>query len=113
MNLLVVIRTSLGFSQEYVASRLNISQQNYSQLEKKPEKLTIQRLEQLAQIFNVDVSQLLPSKKENIPLENIDFKKLFPDIYLQKDAYENQINELKEEIEFLKNIVRSYTDSPK
>lgn len=113
MNPIYIIRSTLGFSQEYVASQLNITQQNYSRLEKKPENITLKRLLQLADIFHVDTCELIPSNKRKETSEQSAIHRLFPELFLQKESYEKQINELKEEIEFLKNIVRSYTDSPK
>lgn len=113
MNIIYLIRSSLGFSQEYVASQLNVTQQNYSRLEKNPDSISVKRLRQLAKIFNVDVHALIPSIKTTKNLEKTPLDKVFPEVFIQKEIYENQINELKEEIEFLKNIIRSYTDSPK
>lgn len=44
------IREQLGYSQEYVATQLGITQQSYSNIEKKPEKATLQRLKDIAAI---------------------------------------------------------------
>ena len=39
-----LIRESKGYSQEYMASQLNITQQAYSRLEKQPETITLRYL---------------------------------------------------------------------
>jgi len=113
MNIIYLIRTSLGFSQEYVASQLNITQQNYSRLEKNPDSISVKRLKQLAEIFNVDVHTLIPSHKAYKHLKNSPVDRVFPEVFIQKEIYENQIRDLKSEINFLKDVVRSYTETHK
>ena len=53
------IRESLGYSQDYVAIRLDISQQAYSTIEKTPEKSTLSRLRQISEILQVPLVTLL------------------------------------------------------
>ena len=62
------VRNSLGFSQGYVAKKLKVSQQAYSQMENAPEKITIERLSDICEVFNVDLFTMLnegrpPGKK--------------------------------------------------
>ena len=113
MNIIYLIRTSLGYSQEYVASKLNITQQNYSRLEKNPESFNIKKLIKLAEIFNVDISSLLPSNNTVNRSTKQPMDKILPEIYLQKERYESQIQNLTEEIRFLRDLVRSYTELDK
>ncbi len=107
MNTIYIIRTSLGYSQEYVASKLKVSQQSYSHLEKNPFKITVERLHQLSEVFQIEAKELLPSLTKKIIRDYSDIKKHFPDLFFQKSQYENQIKELKEEVVFLKNIISS------
>lgn len=53
------IRESLGYSQEYVADQMHISQQMYSKIEKNPEKTTLEKLIELARVFRMNVIALL------------------------------------------------------
>ncbi len=46
------IRTKLGYSQEYVASKLNMEQGSYAQIENGKRRLRYDMLEQIAIIFN-------------------------------------------------------------
>jgi transcriptional regulator with XRE-family HTH domain len=46
-------------SQEYVASKLDISQQAYTNIEKTPENASVKRLRQLSQVFSVPVTSLI------------------------------------------------------
>jgi transcriptional regulator with XRE-family HTH domain len=57
------IRNSLGFSQGYVAKKLKVSQQAYSQMENAPEKVTIERLKEICEVFNVDLFTMLTEGK--------------------------------------------------
>ena len=56
---LKVLREVNDFTQEYVASILDISQNTYSLIEKGETKLTIDRLEKLARLYNMDLVDLL------------------------------------------------------
>lgn len=59
------IRKQKGYSHEYIAYELNISQVAYSKLEKNDTKLTVERLYRLAEILEVEVSDLLGLKATN------------------------------------------------
>lgn len=59
------IRKLKGYTHEYVAHELNISQVAYSKLEKNDTKLTVERLYKIAGIFEVEVSELLEIKATN------------------------------------------------
>jgi transcriptional regulator with XRE-family HTH domain len=58
-----LIRISKGYSQEYMAFMLNISQGTYSKLEKDSIEITIQRLLSIAEILEVNITELLPDSK--------------------------------------------------
>lgn len=51
------------WSQEDMAEKLALSAGGYARIERGETELKIPRLQQLAQIFNVDVADLLPSEK--------------------------------------------------
>lgn len=48
-----LIRVSKGFSQEFIAKKLNITQQAYSLMEKNPDIMTLKRLKDLCKILDV------------------------------------------------------------
>jgi transcriptional regulator with XRE-family HTH domain len=54
-----MIRESNGFSQEYLASKLEITQQAYSNIEKNTENASVKRLKQISSIFSVPVTSLI------------------------------------------------------
>ncbi|RZL41961.1 MAG: XRE family transcriptional regulator [Pedobacter sp.] len=52
-------RNRLGFSQEYIAQELGISQNVYSNNERNVKNIPIYRLEQIAKILGVSIIKLL------------------------------------------------------
>ncbi|WP_438965060.1 helix-turn-helix domain-containing protein [Flavobacterium sp.] len=59
------IRKSKGYSHEYVASMLNISQVAYSKIESNKTKLTVERLYSISDILEVSVSKILGISTKN------------------------------------------------
>ncbi|HXH99197.1 MAG TPA: helix-turn-helix transcriptional regulator [Sphingobacteriaceae bacterium] len=58
-------RIQKEFSQEYMASQLNICQEAYSKIELNKTELTVKRLYQIASILGIPIYELL--SEENIP----------------------------------------------
>ena len=120
------IREQKGYSQEAMALELGITQATYSRLEsqkdeknpkdEKDQKLTIGRLQKIADILDTDISTLLDSSKltiqnqtnndnangyvENLHVENKETtKKLI-------QTLEDENRHLKAEVEFLRSIIK-------
>ena len=53
------IREMKGYSQEYMASRLNMSQNNYSRIELDQNKINLDRLHEIAEVLEVDDLDIL------------------------------------------------------
>ncbi len=51
------IREQKGVSQEYVASRLDISQASYARLESEETKITVERLLKISEILETDITE--------------------------------------------------------
>lgn len=65
MNCEVIIRklrTQKGYSQEYMAYELKISQKTYSNIENNKSLLTIEMVEKIAFILEVPFLELLPQR---------------------------------------------------
>lgn len=56
-------RVSLSYTQEYLAAKLNISQNAYSKIELGYTKITVERLFQIADILETELTELI--KTEN------------------------------------------------
>jgi transcriptional regulator with XRE-family HTH domain len=68
-----LIRVSKGFSQEFIAKKLNITQQAYSLMEKNPDIMTLKRLKDLCKILDVNILTLLG--EDNVCLQHIYYQK--------------------------------------
>lgn len=69
------LRTAKGFSQQYVAHKLNLDPANYGRLERGEAKLTVERLEQVLEVFGVKLEDFvlypLPQNNNNPLLESL------------------------------------------
>lgn len=102
---LKLIRVSKGYSQEQVADMLGITQASYARLEQGKSKLTLERLGQISNFFNVEIEYFTKSKEQYLDdgsisaVTNDYLKRIVQDnIYLR----EHVVTELKSEINFLK-----------
>jgi len=113
-------RMMRGFSQEYMADRLNVTQATYSKIEGNKQRATPEQLETLAQELGVTVADI--TSNEPIVILNqasnqgaqghiehfyADQKELFEKLIDSKDA---EIANLKEIIQSLKEVITSLRD---
>ncbi|MCF6222858.1 MAG: helix-turn-helix transcriptional regulator [Flavobacteriaceae bacterium] len=59
LNKLRLARNEKGYSQEYMAEKLDISQKSYCKIENGCTNLSVTRLKQIAYILNLDLSGIL------------------------------------------------------
>ena len=93
-----------------MAKKLNMSQSAYAKLENGITKLDIDRLVDIAKILEVDIQDLLNVENiKNNYYSNNEIKNspgFVENFYVGiKEAYEETIKHLKEEIEFLKKLL--------
>jgi transcriptional regulator with XRE-family HTH domain len=93
-------------SQEYVASELGVSQKAYSKLETSQTKIDWDKITSVAKIFSIDALDIV-SFDDNLVFNNYSragkaqtFNKI-PNEFI--DMYEKRIEELKEEVIFLRS----------
>lgn len=60
------IREAKDWSQEQMAEKLNMSLNGYAKIERGETKLYLDKLEQIAQVFDIDVVELMQSDGKNI-----------------------------------------------
>ncbi|NQX96520.1 MAG: helix-turn-helix transcriptional regulator [Flavobacteriales bacterium] len=97
-------RTLKGFSQQYMADQLNISQMAYSKIERNKTQLNWDKLKKLAEILSINIWDLVDDKKE-ITESDLGGKSPNETVLLLKrllHQHEYQINTLEEEIKFLR-----------
>ena len=60
------IREEKDWSQEQMAEKLNMSLNGYAKIERGESKIYLDKLEQIAQVFDIDVIELMQSDGKNI-----------------------------------------------
>ncbi|GAB2633424.1 helix-turn-helix domain-containing protein [Belliella aquatica] len=127
-----ILRESRDYSQEYVANVLDINQKTYSNLESGKTKLTLERIQQLAEFYHVKPDYFLA---DELPIINYNTgtksnsnsgyihnyitenskESLYERLISEKDQIikekDHQINLLKELIETLKSDLNSFKTS--
>jgi len=108
-------RINKGFNQEDISKKLNISQSAYAKIENGITKLDIDRLVEITKILEIDIQDLLniqESKTSNYTNNKITNSPAFVENYYSgiKDAYTEIIQNLKDEILFLRNLLRDKED---
>jgi transcriptional regulator with XRE-family HTH domain len=59
INKIRMLREGIGYSQDYVAKKMNITQQAYSKIEKNPNNATLERLKQLSEVLGVKINSIV------------------------------------------------------
>lgn len=102
------IRKLKGFSQDYLADQLNISQVTYSQIENNKTKLNLDRLEDICAILDVTLEDLLSFDEKQI--FNNSFKDSSSGFFnVQKvitESFDNERKIYNDKIQFLKDEIR-------
>jgi|SRR5690606_6632030 len=104
------IRELKGFSQEYMASQLEMSQRAYSKLEREETKLDWERIHDISNILEIEPIDLI-SFDDNLIFHNSTqsgkihtINNNFPEEL--KKSYEERIQHLEEEITFLRSLIK-------
>ena len=111
-NRIKILRESLGYSQEYVASQLNISQQALSKLEQNPDNATLNRLKELSLVLGVSLTSLI-GEEDTYILQNFQQQggQASTVMYItgltenERKTYENHISDLKEQVGLMKDLL--------
>ena len=105
-----------GYSQEYMSEIMKISQTAYSDIENNKTKINLERIQELAKIFEIDVNELMSFDESqvfnNTFNENakgfFNVQKVISETFdNERKSYHEQIKNLKEEIHFLRNELKS------
>ena len=92
------LREFRNFTQQYLADKLDISQNAYSKIENGTTKLTIDRLEQIAKLLDVPVESVLSNEKQVLNVENNTINKFYAHI---ENLHEENKEILQQQVEFL------------
>ncbi len=99
-----VLREKLGYSQEYMAVQLDLSQSSYGRLEQLDDRLNIPLLKKISEILNVSVASLIDEKtgRFNVQLNN---QHAYNDVQKVVNSDSEHVDSLRKEIEFLKELI--------
>lgn len=95
------IRESKNYTQEHVAGKLGISQNSYSKLETGGVKVTTDRLQQIADIFEIPVEQLWTDENQTFNFHNSHIERFYGYIEHLQDDNKEQLKLLGEQIKYL------------
>jgi transcriptional regulator with XRE-family HTH domain len=109
-----LLREAKGYSQEYMADMLNVSQSTYACLESGKTALRVDRLFQILELLDTDIATLLSKKqsdahssaKESSATEARGIS--VPEL---KIVYDRLFQEMRDEILFLRSLVRKAPES--
>ena len=105
------IRELKGFSQDYLAQSMGISQAAYSKIENNNENLTIDKIKKIAVILEIDPMELINFNEQNIfnnCRNNGNFGNdgnFYAYSESERKLYENTIERLEKEVDFLRGFV--------
>ena len=112
-----LLREIHNFTQEYVAGELEISQNTYSLIEKGETKLTIDRLEKLAKLYNMDLVDLIRLNEQTyihtiihsqgVCSKNVTINQMVEE---ERKLYIDTINRLEKENEKLHKLLDKLSD---
>ncbi|SFE50120.1 helix-turn-helix domain-containing protein [Thermoflexibacter ruber] len=101
------LRELRNFTQEYMAKKLNMSTNGYGKIEREETDISYSRMQQIAEVLEVSISEII----------NFDDKMVFSNKFnhetsLIKDYerafYEQEIQHLKQENHYLKEIIEIF-----
>lgn len=104
-------REKKGFSQEYMANSLEISQASYARLENEETKVTVERLYKIAEILDLNISDFLNIDKLSIQTQNNNDGS-YANGYIQnlhvesKEIYEKLIESKDQQIALLNETIK-------
>jgi transcriptional regulator with XRE-family HTH domain len=114
INKIRMLREGIGFTQEYVANKLNITQQAYSKLEKNPDTATLERLRKLSEILGVNVNSIVGDDdmyiQQNFHQQGGNASTVMYITGLadrEREALVQQISTLQKQIDLLTKIIES------
>jgi len=103
------IRELKGYTQGYMAQKLDISQRAYSKMERQETKINWERINDIAEVLDIDPVDLV-SFDDSLIFNNCSQSGKANNIYNNfpdelKQQYEQRINELRTEVNFLRDML--------
>jgi len=104
-NRLRKLRIAKGYSQEYMADVLRISQKTYSNMENDKSSISIETLKKIASEYNIDLMEILSDERVIVQNNNSNDTSTFQGGIIINHLSEELLTQMKERIEDLKSII--------
>ncbi|KAF2519644.1 helix-turn-helix transcriptional regulator [Flavobacterium salilacus subsp. salilacus] len=102
------LREEKGITQEAMALQLDVTQSNYGRLEKDDRRLNVVKLLKIVRILNTNISYIFNETENSNVNENANLNNTNKEVYdILIESLRSEIQHLKEEINFLRVIVKS------
>lgn len=103
------LREAKGITQEAMALQLDVTQSNYGRLEKDDRRLNVVKLLKIVRILDVNITYLFNEVMQNTTEAGTEsFSQANKEVYdILVDSLRAEIQHLKEEISFLRVMVKS------
>lgn len=109
-NTIRKLREAKGYSQEYVAIELGLTQPTYAKIEKEGDKISVGRLIKIAKILNCTISDLFGEEvMQHFKMSNFKDSKYYLDNVSKSDK--EHIETLRNEIDFLRKLFEKFKNS--
>ena len=106
------IREQNALSQEDMATKMNMSVNGYAKIERGQTNVSVEKLKQIAQVFNVNVAQLLDDNERFVLFTNVDNHSNYSNYFgtneklsLENEKLKQLLSAKESEIEALKKVI--------
>lgn len=104
------IRETKGLTQEDVADALNLSASGYSKIERGETRLNLERLQQIADVLEVNIFDLIPNRENNFIHEISGGYNNFQGTYHVNDKSQIEIEKLQLTIKYKDQLLAQKDD---
>lgn len=103
------LRELRNFTQEYMAKKLNMSTNGYGKIEREETDISYSRMQQIAEVLEVSISEIINFDDKEIFSNKFKHEVPFKDIKdYERAFYEQEIQHLKQENHYLKEIIEIF-----
>lgn len=102
------LREEKGITQEAMAAQLDVTQSNYGRLEKDDRRLNVVKLLKIVRILDTNISYIFNETENSDSTNSSTISNSNKEVYdILIESLRSEIQHLKEEIDFLRVIVKS------
>ncbi|GGB76921.1 hypothetical protein GCM10007424_16220 [Flavobacterium suaedae] len=102
------LREEKGITQEAMAAQLDVTQSNYGRLEKDDRRLNVVKLLKIVRILDTNISYIFNETENSDSTTSSTISNSNKEVYdILIESLRSEIQHLKEEIDFLRVIVKS------